>query len=385
MKNLSFLPIFLLFSSICVAQSVDEFNHKKLKGDIIEVRSQSYMNVQLDDNGEPILDDAPMHSSVISIQNGYPLKTVSYQNFMGRKNRNHSLEFDYQYEADLLKKVSIYSYYGDRKKLFKWYQIFYKNGKQSVENIFYDKDDLRATMHYTHETLEGGNSSVSIEMYKPKEDGIQGNYFFEYTPKGNMVTKILSVGPDTGLIFNATEIIGDSIIKSISERTTRNRDKEKFNIVMETKTRYDEHGNPTFMLATMSGVNPETNEEEIFSSLSLMENIYANEETDNTLSLNALAGTYLNETHNLKLVITDDLSIALTNINPVDATEEQVVAEDEWVYALKRVSEFSYNEESGIMQFETILKDGVEVINNPFALVLSPLNLKLKEMYFRRE
>ncbi len=119
------------------------------------------------------------------------------------------------------------------------------DGRILTENIFFGKDDLRATMQYAYSTSSAGNEVLEMTMYKPDNLDPQGYYYIESDQWGE-VLHIEAVGQDTGLYIQRLENVGDSLFISRMFVSSRQRRGEKDTLKMTTLVRYDQYGNPTY-------------------------------------------------------------------------------------------------------------------------------------------
>ncbi|MEL6657796.1 MAG: hypothetical protein AAFP77_15510 [Bacteroidota bacterium] len=243
--------LFILFSTALTAQIGKDFRNVRVKGPIVQMQATQTMIIKEEDGGtkERVMDQAQAHidaGRIIKIDHVSGIRSAKLKSFT---------EFDW--EEDRLRRVRTYSQFGDsRPNLDRQYVTrIGANGKISSENIFFGKDDLRATLSYEHRESAEGNEILEMTMYKPGELDPQGHYYIESDQWGE-VLHIESVGKDTGIYVRRLENVGDSLFTGIKIMTSSRERGKRDTIWTTTLQRYDVHGNISYSEAVNKRRNP---------------------------------------------------------------------------------------------------------------------------------
>lgn len=380
MKRAVLIPIgFLVLLQYSLhSQSIVDIASVKIHGDVKQVYTHSFVDISLDSLGIPIIEGPPISTVKGKVENGWPIELSTH--LQGQT--NDRMKMTLAYEGENMVKVKLFSNYGSKMKMWKWYEMFYDNDVLVNENIYYNESELRASIKYYHGINEKGNRTVDVEMYKPDEEGVYGNHFFEYDQEDRILHKIASVGQDTGMIYQLKYFEGDSLIIASTERTFGGYGMKRFPSETTTKILKDDHGNIFSMHTSLEAIDPKTNDSIRHSSLHYSEFFYGEDRYPLRMSLEDLMGQYKNESLRCIMQLDENGICKFTQI-PIEGDGlEMPDDEKNWVYMLFGKNQYKYDENLGLLHIDGIFEEGIKVRSMGLAIVLSPVKEGYKELYF---
>ncbi len=370
---------FLMFIQYpLLSQSIVDIASVKIHGNVHEVYTHSFIDIAMDSMGYPIIEGPPMSTVKTTIENGWPVEIRTHLEGQSRDRMKMTLA----YEGENLVKVKLFSNYGTKMKMWKWYEMFYDNNVLTHENIYYDQSELRASVKYHYAVNERGNKTCSVDMFKPDEEGVYGNYFFEYDQEDRIIYKQSTVGKDTGMIFRLKHFEDDTLTITTTERTFGGYGSERFPSELTTKLLRDDYGNIFSMYTLLKAIDPKTKDTIFHNSLHYSEIFYNEEEYPSRINLGELKGQYQNEKLRCIMNLGENGICSFTKI-PIDGDESEKPADEkDWLYMLFGKEQYSYDEELGILHIDGILEEGIKVRSIGLAIVLTPVKAGYNELYF---
>lgn len=326
-----------------------------------EIKYYNFKNVDVDAEGNPILVFGSADITVSRFKNGQ-LESSTMYNSMHEK----EMEFINTYTDGLKTKVEIFSYRMKKKDLFKWYQIFYKGGQISHENIYYDENEFRGSVNYNHGVNDNGHRTVKAELYRSDETNLSGGYDFVYDENDVIIKKVGHTVKDTGLIMNVTEIIGDSIFISTITNKQRNGQSKWVNVEskMTNLKRQDHNGLPTFELMKIEGYDLQSEEDKVIYMVTVMENTYNDGTVTGGLkafTMQGLSGSYYNENDNVIITLGTDGSCAIDHYDESTKDKESLVSTDSWGYEILVQGTCEYNIKENTISFGGSIKEDIHI------------------------
>lgn len=353
-KTSSIVLLILLSASTIYSQILHDFPDFKKTPGLVKSIAVNYSGIDYDAEGNPI----------INVDNAETVETYykdGYKSLMKSGREYGKMDIEYIHENGNLTKVELYSYYGEKRKMWKWYQIFYKGDVISHENIFYDKDELRATINYEHSLDEDGNKLITSKMYRTDGNGASnGGFNFTYNDNNELIKKVGYTPKDTGLVSTVVGTIGDSI--SISEGVHQGRVDGKWAKIKSTTTtlvRKDKRGNPIYSQVKINMDKNKDGQKDSLINLTMIQHHYEDGTITGTLSQKSgiISGTYIEESELIKLTLTEDGMCSIGSIddpNKSEVVEERLVSATDWASSLVRQSTCTYDKDLSIVKFDKI-------------------------------
>lgn len=265
-------------------------------------------------------------------------------------------EFDWQ--DDVLRTVREYDKRSSSRKVLdqKHVTTVGRDGRILTENIFFDKDDLRATMQYAYSTSPAGNDVLEMTMYKPDYLDPQGYYYIESDEWGD-VLHIEAVGQDTGLFLQRLESIGDSLFVSRMIVSSRRERGAKDTLTVTSLIRRDQYGNPTYTKITNRMDSEGENTGEEMTIITEISYTYEGDESaDTSPAAKNVQARWINDTYNISVTLDpvgQDLRGIYTTNTLRDKDPEIVEEGSDWVFKLRNsmAGNWELNPETGIIRF----------------------------------
>lgn len=243
-----------LYLSLCLALSPGllfsqigrEFVHKKLKGNVAEVRTKTYLPVSLDENGMPILDSDPGSVSVEFYKDGYPIELQSIEMEDGKEGWNVRILVE-RTGADI-RKAAIYTRFLQKENLLREHEAFYVDGKLALENITDERRKLLGTAKYKQGKTASGNDFSLMEA-----DGNRGGLYFiyrEFDALGDVLT-VEYTPRDTQKITKRLQMQGDTLEKVLILNQKRNGGASRDSALTTLRHWRDAQGNAVLTLQSI--------------------------------------------------------------------------------------------------------------------------------------
>jgi len=350
------LLLLLLLPGAIFAQIGREFVHKKLKGDVSQSRTKTFMDVLLDEKGMPILDTEPSDVTDQFYKDGYP---VDMQSFDIEYNKEKlSIRFLLERQGADIQKVEIFTYSTGMEDLLRAHEAYYVDGKLAFENITDDHSKLLGTAKYKQGKTPSGNDFTLMEA-KGNRAGSY-NIYRESGKKGEILS-IEYTPLDTLKITKSLELQGDTLEKLLiitKKRSGTGRD----SALATLRHWLDEKGNPTLTLQTINLLTSyEQAEKRVMYAATTHVYRYGDspgKKAEVLPKMEQINGAWRNESDNIQLII-----------SPVDGTGKRgficyslrgsppngalIEVEDGWKEDLKKPQfpgTWNYDESTGLLE-----------------------------------
>ena len=247
-----------LYLSLCLAllpglafpQIGREFVHKKLKGNVTEVRTKTYAPVSLDENGMPILENDPGEYSLEYCKDGYPIELQSIEMEGGKEGWNVRILVE-RTGADI-RKAAIYTRFLQKENLLREHEAFYVDGKLALENITDERRKLLGTAKYKQGKTASGNDFSLMEA-----NGNRGgpySIYREFDALGDVLT-VEYTPRDTQKITQRLQMQGDTLETVLILNQKRDGSAGRDSALTTLRHWRDAQGNPVLTLQSIHLLN----------------------------------------------------------------------------------------------------------------------------------